>query len=83
MDVTTAIRKVEEANIELANAELAIVAVTSPDSTEGQIARRGSIRAARAARLNGWVEDLLKTFLAEDGIDEKLSAQLKELAKPL
>jgi len=79
-NVIVAIRKVEEAQAEVAHAELAIATATSPTSTEGRIARRGAIRAARAARLDDWVEKPLETFLAEDGIDEKLSAELKALA---
>ena len=78
-NVTEAIRKVEEAEGELAHAELAIATATTPTSTEGRIARRGAIRAAKAAGLDDWVEKLLKTFLAEEGIDKKLSAELKAL----
>ena len=46
-NVTAAIRKVEEALTALAHAELAmaIATATSPNSLEGQIARRGAIRA--------------------------------------
>lgn len=81
-NVTSAIRKVEEAEGELAHAELAIATATSPTSIEGRIARRGAIRAAKAAGLEDWVEKLLKTFLSEEGIDEKLTAELKAIANP-
>ena len=80
-NVTRAIRKVEEAQQELAHAELAIATATPPTSVEGQIARRGAIRAARAAGLDDWVDRLLKLFLEEDGISKKLSAELRALAK--
>jgi hypothetical protein len=79
-NVTSAISKVEIAQTELANAELAVALVTSPNSIEGKIARRGAIRAGRAAGLDNFVKNLLKKFLAEDGISEKLSAELKKLA---
>lgn len=79
-NVTAAIRKVEEAQTELAHAELAIAKATSSDSVEGQIARRGAVRAAREAGLDDWVEELLKTFLAEKGIGKKLKAELKRIA---
>ncbi len=82
VNVTAAIRKVEDAQGELAHAELAIATATSPTSTEGRIARRGAIRAAKVAGLDDWVEELLETFLAEDGIDAKLVAELKALASP-
>ena len=81
LNVTVAIRRVEEAQQKLAHAELAIAIATSPTSTEGRIARRGAISAARESRLDGWVEELLKRFLAEDGIDDKLRAELKALAQ--
>ena len=80
VDVTVAIRRVEEAQNELAHAELAIAKVTSPASMEGRIGRRGAIMAAREANLDDWVEELLQIFLAEDGIDAKLVAELKALA---
>ena len=79
-NVTAAIRKVEEAQTELAHAELAIAKATSPDSVEGQIARRGAVGAAREAGLDDWVEELLKTFLAEKGIGKKLKIELKRIA---
>ena len=79
-NVTAAIRKVEEAQTELAHAELAIAKATSPDSVEGQIARRGAVRAAREAGLDDLVEKLLKTFLAEKEIGKKLKAELKQIA---
>lgn len=64
MKVITAIRKVEDAEFELAHAELAIATATSPTSTEGRIARRGAIRAAKAAgRDNCGSKDSLKCFL--------------------
>lgn len=81
-NVTSAVRKVLEAEAELAHAELAIATATPPTSTEGRIARCGAIRAARAARIDDLVEKLLDTFLTEDGIDEKLVAELKALASP-
>ncbi len=80
VNVVTAVRKAEEAMGELAHAELAIATETTPTSTEGRIARRGAIRAAKTAGLDDLVERLLKTFLAEDGIDKTLSAELKYLA---
>jgi len=81
-NVTSAIRKVEEAQTELAHAELAIAKATSPDSVEGRIARRGAVRAACEAGLDSWVEELLKIFLTEKGISEELSAELKAIANP-
>ncbi|MFA6594051.1 MAG: hypothetical protein WCT16_02215 [Candidatus Buchananbacteria bacterium] len=80
MNVTAAIGKVIDAQRELANAELAIANETSPASMEGRIARRGAIMAARDAGLDDRVKELLKTFLAESGVDEKFSAELKALA---
>jgi len=79
MEVTAAIHKVDEAQTELAHAELAIAKATSPTSREGRIARRGAIDAARKARLDGWAKSLVETFLSEKGIDEKWRVELKAL----
>lgn len=82
VNVVDAIRRVEEAVVELVNAELIMAKATSPNSTEGRIARCGVIRTARATKSNGWVNKLLESFLAEDGISEMLSIELKALAFP-
>ena len=79
--VTAALRKVEEAQTELVYAEMAIANVTTPNSVEGKFARRGAIRAAREAGLDQLVENLLKSFLSEKGIDPEFGTQLKLIAK--
>jgi hypothetical protein len=79
-NVTRAISKLKDAQIEWAHAELAIAKATLPNSVDGQIARRGALRGAVDAGLDDWVEELLKTFLAEKGIGKKLKAELKKIA---
>lgn len=80
MNVTSAIKKVEEAQGELAYAELAIAKATKPSSGEGKIARRGAIRAARAAGLDGLLDQILDSFVQENELTDEFIAELRNLA---
>ena len=79
-NVTLATRKVQNAQAELADAQLEIARETSPNSTEGQIARRGFIIAAQRALLFDEVRSNLQVFLAEEGISQNLKIELRMLA---
>jgi hypothetical protein len=78
-DVTRAVLLVEDAQLRLATAELAIAKVTSPNSTEGRIARRGAVRAALAARKEEWARELVKGFTSEKGGGLTFKSELKTM----
>jgi len=54
-----------------------IANLTAPSSVEGRVARRGAVRAAVEGRDEERAKELVKRFLAEEGIDAKLSSELK------
>jgi hypothetical protein len=79
--VTTAILELEKAERKVSHLEEEIAKLTHPSSTEGRIARRGAVGSAIAGREKERAQELVKRFLAEDGIDKQLSDELKILLR--
>ncbi|MBI2406212.1 MAG: hypothetical protein HYW56_02660 [Candidatus Harrisonbacteria bacterium] len=77
--VTVAIIEAEKAERKVMALEIAIASMTSPSSVEGRFARRGAVRAALRGVSEERVRALVDRFLAEDGIDNKLSNELRAL----
>ena len=77
--VTMAIFELESAARKVAFLENRIAELTAPTSIEGRIARRGAVRAAINSNDDALARKLALCYLEEDGIDEELSNQLKEM----
>jgi len=75
--VTAVICELEYAQRKLSHLEEMIANLTAPSSVEGRVARRGAVRAAVEGRDEERAKELVKRFLAEEGIDAKLSSELK------
>ena len=75
--VTTAVYELENAQRKLSHLEEMIANLTAPSSVEGQVARRSAVRSAVDGRDEERAKELVKRFLAEEGIDAKLSSELK------
>lgn len=77
--VTAAICGLEHAQRKLSHLEEMIANLTTPSSVEGQVARRGAVRSAVEGRDEERAKELVKRFLAEDGISAKLGDELRAL----
>ena len=75
-EVRAAISKAEKAERKVSHLQEEITKLTHPYSAEGRIARRGAVRAAVAIGDKERAKNLVKHFLAEDGIDEQSKYEL-------
>jgi hypothetical protein len=77
--VTAAIAESQAIERKISYLDEQIARMTVPTSCSGRVARRGAVRAAMAGRDEERAKMLINRFLAEDGIDEKLTCELRAL----
>lgn len=68
-----------EAYREVFRCEMSLVDIYTPDSVEGQIARRGAVSAALKSANRELAEELAKKYLNEEGVVASVRIGISEL----